>query len=56
MHSGSVCHNPADFMNITLGWQIKVYFDRQGFTIKIIYDIERSKTAITNQGIIHAIN
>jgi hypothetical protein len=38
------------------GWQIQVDVNRQRLTIKIINDIERTKTATANQRVVHEIN
>lgn len=35
---------------------IQIDFNRQRLTVKVINDIERTKTATTDQGIMHKIN
>lgn len=51
-----VCRDLVEYPNHSQGWQIQVYFDRQGLTIKIINNIERAKRTIVNQGVMHKIN
>lgn len=40
----------------TLGWKIKVYFDRERLTIKVVHNVEYSEVATINHAIMHEIN
>lgn len=56
-HRVSACCNySAQYPDNTLGRDIQINFYRQGFSIKIIHNIERPETPAADQRIMHKIN
>lgn len=48
--------DPVEYTSHSQSWQIQIDFNRQRLTVKVINDIERSKTTATDQGIMHKID